>query len=89
MPATTSLMHQSMLLSHPLSSETPAPTRELAITVIAMLCSLVRLLVLAPFGGTVLVDHKRRETGTVVRGVAGAELAPAPSYATGVTALRG
>ena len=44
----------------------------------SILLSLVRLLVLAPFGGTVLVDHKRRETGTTPQEVAGAELVPAP-----------
>jgi hypothetical protein len=80
MSAITSLMHQSMLLSHPLSSETPAPTRRARdYCDCYALLSLVRLLVLAPFGGKVLVDHKRRETGTIVRGVAGAELVPAPS----------
>ena len=73
-------MHQSMLLSHPLSSETPAPTRRARdYCDCYALLSLVRLLVLAPFGGTVLVDHKRRETGTTPQEVAGAELVPAPS----------
>ena len=73
-------MHQSMLLLHPLSPETSTATRRARdYCDCYALLSLVCLLVRTPFWRTVLVDHKRRETGTTVRRVAGAELVPAPS----------
>ena len=73
-------MHQSMLLLHPPSPETSTATRRARdYCDCYALLSLVCLLVRTPFWRAVLVDHKRRETGTTPQEVAGAELVPAPS----------